>query len=405
MTACCDMGNDFAQADRSKRHPRVCFVAPNAYGMLSGRADLNHIGGAETQLSLVARGLVERGYPVSFVVWDHGQPDGETRNGVQVFKACPRDAGMRVVRFVHPRATSLWAALRRANADMYVRRTADSDIAVVAAWCRRHGRKFVYSAASDTDCLRDLPRLSTRHERVLYRYGLRRADRIIAQTFRQQQLLADQFGLASDRIGSCAPEPPIGELPEGNADERPRVLWVGRFAPVKRFELCLDLAERLPDCAFDVVGEPERKTAYTEGLVGRARRLSNVTMHDRVPYAQMGGYYRRARLLICTSQWEGLPNTFLEAWSRGVPTVSTFDLDGAIASESMGRTAQDVDGLVSAVSALVADGALWQTCSQRARAYFLRHCSVATVTDAYEALIVDVLAGRPSATAGMQVAR
>jgi len=68
--------------------------------------------------------LRRRGREVSFVTYDHGQADGVEIDGIRVYKAFERQAGLRGLRFVHPRWTGLCAAMRRAGADIYYQRTA-----------------------------------------------------------------------------------------------------------------------------------------------------------------------------------------------------------------------------------------------------------------------------------------
>ena len=182
---------------------------------------------------------------------------------MHVFKTCAARAGVRVLRFLHPRATRLWRALQRADADIYIQRTADADTGLVAAWCRRRSRRFMYCVASEFDCVRDLPHLSTRHERLLYRYGLRRADRVIAQTRDQQRLLRDEFGLEAHRVPNCCEDPlrDAGDAATPAPDAPPRVLWLGRMTQEKRLEWFLDMARRCPEFQFDVMGAPLVRTA------------------------------------------------------------------------------------------------------------------------------------------------
>jgi glycosyltransferase involved in cell wall biosynthesis len=368
-----------------RRAASICFVSPNLYGQLSGRADVGFIGGAEVQLTLIARGLAARGAAVSVVTWDHGQPDGEEHHCVRVWKTCPRHAGIPVLRFVFPRLTSLWRAMRRADAAVYVHRTADSDTGLVAAWARRHRRKFFFSVASDTDCLRDLPRLPTRRQRTLFRYGLRSADCVLAQTERQRRLLREQFGIEARLVPPCAPDP--GPESAEPAEGPPRVLWVGRFSAVKRLELCLDVARACPELLFDVVGESNVGGDYEQRLRAEAAQLGNVRLHGRVPHERVGAFYRRALALLCTSQWEGFPNTFLEAWSRGVPTVSTVEPDGVISAHELGAVASDASGLAAALRGLARNEGRRNACGGRARAHFEGRHRVASAVSAYEGLL------------------
>src|SRR5882724_5079324 len=125
----------------------VCFVAPMAYGALSRREDLPHVGGAERQQVLLSEELVQRGYRVSFVVLDHGQPDGEEIRGIRVFKCYRADVGVHGLRFFHPRLSGLWNAMKRADADVYYQRGAEAETGLVGRWCRRHARGFIFAVA------------------------------------------------------------------------------------------------------------------------------------------------------------------------------------------------------------------------------------------------------------------
>ena len=102
-----------------------------------------------------------------------GRRDDRRGPGAQGLRAA-RTAGPGL-RFVHPRWTSLCAALARADARTYYHncaRVRDRPGGLVGAPARR---RFVFSTASDMDCDPALPDLREWRERWLYRYGLRRA--------------------------------------------------------------------------------------------------------------------------------------------------------------------------------------------------------------------------------------
>src|SRR5581483_4436829 len=105
--------------------PRICIVSHAAYRALTG-SESGHIGGVERQTAMLARYLVGRGYAVDFVTWREGDGDEAERNveGIRLLPICRRDDGVPGVRFFHPRWTSLLAALRRSNADVYYHNTA-----------------------------------------------------------------------------------------------------------------------------------------------------------------------------------------------------------------------------------------------------------------------------------------
>lgn len=400
----------------------ICFVALNGYAALARRGGVEHVGGAEQQMALLARELARRGRTVSFITRDVGQAGGETVSGVRVLKAYADDAGWPGLRFIHPRLTALWSALRRADADVYYQRMAEQTTGIVAAFCARHGRRFVFAAASDYDCMKGLPRLHKRRERCLYRYGLRRAHVVLAQTRSQCALLKGSFGVrarvlanASEDLSEVATSKLGGNDAKGGPNEalvrerhpdgsvaRARILWVGRFTPEKRLSWVLEAARQSPEMDFAIVGDGP------DSVMREAREaaipLHNVSLLGRVPHEKMIDHYMRADVLLCTSEREGFPNTFLEAWSLGVPVVTTFDPDGVVASERLGATAGDVEGLSDALRSLVGDAKEIQDCGRRCRRYFEQHHGVASIVDRLEALAFPGGTGRGMANGECRMA-
>lgn len=353
---------------------KICLVAHNAYGAVSARGK-GHWGGVERQTALMARWLAARGHTISVVTWGDGDIPGseEWHDGVRVITLCSRHAGVPGLRFFHPRWTSLVRALARADADLYYHNCAEYVTGQVALYCRRHGRRFVYSVASDPECDPRLPTLGTFRERYLYRYGLSHADLRIVQTRHQQRMLAQGFGLDAIVLPMPCEGPQTFCAPPRPARVGARVLWVGRLAPVKRLEWLLELAEQLSLLRFEVVGQLDAPREYLDPLLQRLERLPNVHWYGPVPPQRMSVFYRSAALLLCTSQYEGFPNTFLEAWAHGLPVVSTVDPDGLIAAHGLGAVAHDVAGLAAAVRELLEVSGRWMTASQRARRFFLEH--------------------------------
>lgn len=381
--------NEFIKTDGK---PSICFVSPDNFAALADDPKFGHIGGAEMQQVLIGRELAKQGYRVSFVTLAHGQDNETEIEGMRIIEAYHPDVGIRILRFVHPRLTSLWRAMRRADADIYYQRIGDSLTGVVAAFCRRHRRKFVFAVGSNYDCVTDLPHCSARHQRVLYRYGLRRANLVIAQTVTQQKLLFENFRANSTVIPNCAADYGRGL---GGADavasaRGRRLLWIGIFSPSKRLELLLDVAERHQDLQFDIVGDSNIKSEYVRKLRLRASSMPNVHLHGVVPHACVQPFYQQAAALICTSRSEGFPNVFLEAWSHGLPIVSTFDPDNIIADHGLGIAIKDVSKFAACIRVLIDSPQQWRKTSQAARQYYLNHHTVNVVMAMFEKVFIDV---------------
>lgn len=372
----------------------VCIVAQFSYGAMAGGAS-GHVGGVERQTTLLARWLATRGHEVSLITWNEGYEGDEIIDGVRVLKMCRQDSGLPGLRFFVPRWSSLVTALRRADAAVYYQNCAEYVTGQVALWCRTRGRKFVFSSASDLDCDPALPGLPKLREKVLYRYGIRRADRLIVQTAQQRKSLLSGFGLQSKVLPMACPGPSASETVVAKTPEkgRTRVLWAARIAPVKRLEMLLDVARRLPDVQFDVAGMPYEGDCYSREVMLDASRIGNVALHGTVARERMAEMYRGASLLCCTSAYEGFPNTFLEAWSFGLPVVTTVDPDGLVAAKGLGFVGGDAASIADGIRDLVDSENRWQAASRAAREHYLSNYTVDAVMQRYEELFLDLSSG------------
>jgi glycosyltransferase involved in cell wall biosynthesis len=381
-------GSHRANEAETRRKPHVCFVAPYAWPVLSRDPNIQVVGGAEVQQCVLARLLADAGYRVSMISFDYGQPSPVLVDGVTVYKSFRESAGVPVLRFLHPRLTSMWRALRAVDADVYYQRSSAMWTGVVAEFCRRHGKRAIYAGASDRDFDIGHEQIAHGRDRWLYRRGLARVDRIVAQNPFQVESCRRNHKRTPVLIPSCYVPPAHAERSSPNKD---RVLWVGTIHNYKRPEMFLEIAERCPGRRFVLIGGPsiggERwKPGYFEAMRERAARLPNVEFTGFLPLAEVEKWFDRARLLVLTSVYEGMPNVFLQAWARGVPTVSTVDV-GAPVSTVVADAAQ----AAAKVEALLKDTALWNQASFDSLAYFERNHSSGEVLSRYSRLLEELV--------------
>ncbi|NLX95660.1 MAG: glycosyltransferase family 4 protein, partial [Rhodopirellula sp.] len=275
--------------------------------------------------------------------------------------------------------------------DIYYQRMAEATTGIVAVFCRAYRRPFVFALAHNYNCKPDLPALPRRRDKWLYRYGLRHADAVISQTRFQQHMLRKHFDVESVVIPNCGLDLANAAQEAEDKANQPtkRVLWIGRFSREKRLDILLDVAERCPDVQFDVVGDTDGKQPAMDALKAQAQHISHIRLHGLVPHSKIACFYHKAHLLLCTSDDEGFPNTFIEAWSCGVPVVTTFDPDGVVARCTAGAVAADASGLVSSMRDLL-QSQHWRESSQRARHLFDQHHTIGQVTQHIEQLILSL---------------
>jgi glycosyltransferase involved in cell wall biosynthesis len=362
--------------------PSVCFVAPLAYAVLARDRSIGVVGGAEVQQVFIARELARRGHEVSMVCLDYGQPDGIEFDGVRVWRAHRPDEGLPVLRFLHPRLTKLWSAMRRADAQVYYQRNSGALTGIVAAFAKAHGRCAVYASAHDMDFAPDLPLIPIARDRALFRWGMRQVDAVVVQHDLQQRLCRERHGRDATLIRSA-----YGHVGR-RAEHGGLVLWVGSLKPMKQPERFVDLARACPAVRFRMVGGGE--PAFVERLKAHAADVPNLEFAGFVPHADVEAEFDHASIFVNTSRAEGFPNTFLQAWSRGMPTVSFIDAGLSVGGRTAGRCVASVDEMASVVSHWQADADAWREAGATCEAAYEANFSLARSVDCYEALFASL---------------
>ena len=370
----------------ARRRTRVCFVAPAIYPALDPLAGIQHIGGMEVQQKLLGEGLHSLGYEIHYITRDFGQPDGIRKGCGIVHRTHNGRDGIPGLRFFYPALPALWHAFRRADADILYVRGSGYLIALAALFARRHGRRSVFATAHDWDVDPSLRRLPTRRDEYLYRYGLGRADAVVVQSLHQQQLLERHHGRRGHLIHSACPEPDAF-LQRG--DRRKTVLWVAMFRREKQPLDVVRLARVFPQYRFVMVGGPAAgQEALFHQVQAEARDLPNLNVEGFRAQSQVAQYYSDATVLLNTSCHEGFPNTFLQAWSHGLPVLSYVDPDGVIGRHGLGVHATSFEGLCTALPDLVAAA---PALAEMVRAYFRANHSLDNALAAYDRLFTELV--------------
>jgi glycosyltransferase involved in cell wall biosynthesis len=371
----------------SDSFPHVCVLAPYAFPLLAGDEAIQLIGGAELQMVIVAKLLAARGRRISMVCLDFGQQDKVEIEGITVIRAYKPDEGVPVLRFVWPRLTSMWACMKRAGADVYYQQTAGMLTGVMAEFCRRHGRKSVFASASNPDLFPNTPRIRFARDRWIYAYGLRHVDRIFVQNDEQAQLCRTNLGREPIVVPNCY------ELPAGHPAEAKGnyVLWVSTIRSLKRPELFLDIAHAFPNQQFRMIGGPDNseRDLYAR-IKERADAMENVEFLGFVPFARIEEHFDEAKLFVNTSESEGVPNAFLQAWARGVPTVSFIDAGAKVDGLSIGFQVNTLEEMIGVIDDLESDPSKRGLEGKRCAEYVAKVHSSESVIPLYEQLFAEL---------------
>lgn len=260
----------------------------------------------------------------------------------------------------------------------------------------------------------------TRRDLTLARWITRslfpRADRIVVVADELRRDLIDNFGIAPSlvqtahnpvdlerirRMGSAAPE-----LDMQDGDPRPTVCAVGRLVYLKGYDILLhalaELQQALP-VRLLIVGDGDER-GELESLTARLGLEQDVRFvgWQSNPWA----YMARSQVVAVSSRTEAFPCVLTEAMALGIPTVAA-ECSAGIRDCLGGGTAgilvppDDPSAFARALHRVLTDpvlaASLGASGRNRVAAFHLPDA-----VDAYESILLDVLAGRPVAVAGAE---
>jgi glycosyltransferase involved in cell wall biosynthesis len=270
-------------------------------------------------------------------------------------------------------------ALFKADADIYYVRGAGFIVAAVVAFAKIKSKTVVFCGADDPDFDKSKVRLKHKRDRALYFWGLKRCDLIVSQNRNQKKQLFADFGKSSHIIHNGYKKSKNISI-SGEA-----ILWVANFRRPKRPRMFLELAKRLPEQKFVMIGgsagsDSDEQNLYFE-IQEESRKISNLELKGFQGLDEVEKYILNCRVLINTSLHEGFPNTFLQAWSKGVPVLSFCDPDDLIKKYKLGLVATTLDDMAEKLK-LLCDGHI-VTPPDLIKTFFDKNLSIEKVSSVY----------------------
>ena len=322
---------------------RVCFHAAALLWPLWSGGRIAFTGGAEVQQAQIAKGFAARGIEMTVVTCDYGQASPTTVDGVRVLKTYRIEDGPPVLRFFHPRLTRTMSVLHAATADVYYARGGNLEAGEAYLAARRRGAAFVFGAAHDHDARASLPKLGQPAGSLALppRAARRRRDRcaddraagaVPRRVRAREHACAQPRRAPGDGGGSRPPaRRPSSGWPHTRMRNGPTGSSSSRVA-------CRACASRM----HGVVPPPPESDAAWHATREAARVVPNLEVGEYLDRAGVRALLATAALFVHTSPVEGFPNTVLEAWASGVPSIAAVDPDGIVAREGIGATIADL---------------------------------------------------------------
>lgn len=328
------------------KNKKIFFIMPEMYPLLDPSI-YGHSGGSEAQMFHLANAFYKKGNTVSVVVGNYGQAKSQTISGIQVFLVNNKIAFMpwKIIRVL----IDIFIILRENKPDVVLHQNFGYLHGISAILCRLLRVRYVYFTASQGDVDGTRYRTSSLPVAWLWRLGLNLTSTIIVQTNEHRELLLKHF----NRDSIVIPNGIDTNLFTRTREHGNIILWVAHWRQVKRPDLVAELARQLPNYNFIMCGGFYDKNLYDRIVPNFPE---NILIRGYTNSVDLISAYQDALLLINTSDYEGIPITFDEAWACQLPVVSlNVDPDGVITRHNLGFFSGTLEKMVMDIKLLCDD--------------------------------------------------
>jgi len=355
---------------------KIVFLNDGIFGYASGMS--TSCGGAERQQWLLAHALVNNGWMVTVGVRDLlGSGMRSSIDGVNFVGIGKSQALL-----------SWYHFLRSERPDWWYWRCAYHLWGPSVELAKLTGVRTIFAAAFDSDV--QVRRALVLRPRwwPLYAWDLMRSDRIFLQHGGQLSALPAKWRKKAHIVPSIAGFHATGK-PHVNREQY--VAWVGMLREHKRPDLLIEIARQIPNIRFIVCGGATKHrspSGYGDAVIQSLKSLPNVKFLGQVSPEKAQQVIQDAAILLSTSEGEGFPNTFLQAWASGTPVISLMiDPDSVIERAGLGVVSGRIENAVKDIDVLMESPQQREEIACRTRKYMDENHSEAVVVGAFNSTL------------------
>ncbi len=294
---------------------KVCFFSPASYHFFI-KADNSDFGGAELQMYLLANQLAENPiFEILFLVGNYKQKCKIKKGNIKLIKSINMLSDETFISKLFKSIRYIFLLIKL-NPDVIITTTFNPIAGVTSFYKKTFKKKHIHRSASNADT--DTSRIKENgFSGKMFKYGLEHADVILCQNGEQQKLLKKNHNKETIKLKN------VFEIKSRKSTNKNYVLWVGRYINLKKPELFLDLAKQNKDNMFIMICSYHQKDFKGwNKLKQQAEQIPNLTFIEKVPFVDIQNYFNESKLFVNTSDFEGFPNTFLQAAQGKTPIVS-----------------------------------------------------------------------------------
>lgn len=273
-------------------------------------------GGAERVVSSLANELVERGYNIGVVLVISREQKYEIDSRIKIYSLdCIEDQNKITAKRYLRRFNKLRRILKQLAPDVVVSFLAETNIDVCLSAI---GLKIPVIVSERND---PAVEPAGRIKQILRKFAYLRANGFVFQTPDAQAYFSRRIQRKSTIILNPLTST-IADVFRGEREKR--IVAVGRLDHQKNypvlFEAFRNFSEKNPGYTLDVFGQGPLKQSLLDQI--HAMKLEGlVTLKGFC--ADVHNEIRKAGIYVMSSDFEGMPNTLIEAMAMGLPCIST----------------------------------------------------------------------------------
>lgn len=347
------------------------------------------MGGAQYQAKCLVGALISTGrFDVNFLsrkINKTYQPQGYKLFNISDKKGLNRYGFI----FDSPRLLLL---LKRIKPDIIYQRVGCAYTGVASYYACQNNCRMVWHVAHDIDIHKSQYLSASKTfikyiEKKMLDYGIRNATDIVTQTQYQDDMLYDNY-----KRRATAVIPNFHPLPTRDIQKHDpvKILWVANLKPWKQPDAFIKLARSLEgkvNAKFIMIGAPAIEKKWHDKLLAEISLASNLVYLGERTQDEVNQIMQEAHIFVNTSLHEGFANTFIQAWLRKVPVVSTnVNPDAVFNSGEIGILSNTEEQLREDVLRLIQDASLRTKMGNKAQKYAIEKHSEKNID-----LLIDIL--------------
>lgn len=341
------------------KNKKIAFIFPKDSSAIFNRKSEETFGGATVQMFMLAKEFSNyNDINISCLVVEFGHKDEEIINGLKIHNTFSKNDNLflKIIKF--------HKAIQKIRPDVIVQHGLTIFSSLLAVYCKVFNIKFVYMFASDVEA--DGYYQTNHKKAILFKLLIDYSDILVTQNQYQHNKIISKYNRYADILYNGFP------VNSSFNNKKDFILWVGRAEKLKQPEKFIKLASLNTNYKFvmicnKVVGQED----YFFNIDLLAKKIENLEFIPRVPFNEIEIYFKRAKIFINTSNYEGFPQAFIQATKNKVPIISlNVNPDNFITEYSCGIICDSKDIVMNqSIEALLSDSHKYDQISKNAYNY------------------------------------